>query len=167
MPALVVAVAASAWLLVGAGLMKILRPRGTDGAIRVLTGSSGTLGQVRLLGLLELAVGSAFILVPTPLTSATLGGTYVLVLGSAMILRRRGADCGCFGASSTQVGLAHVVVTAVAAVSCFALTVAFDAQLSLTSHYILAAASIPVALGCYAVIAPLVALRTDLGELST
>jgi uncharacterized membrane protein YphA (DoxX/SURF4 family) len=166
MPAVVVATAASAWLLLGAGLMKIRRPEGTQEAIRTIVGSKGPLWQSRLLGLVEVGIGAAFLVMPGPIPAAALGLAYALTFVSALALKRRDVDCGCFGADSSRVGTYHLVVTAVAAVTAFALTVGYEPYPG-TSVYALVVSGIPVALGCYALIAPLTSLRTGLAELSS
>jgi len=166
MPAVLVAVAASAWLLFAAGLMKIRHPEGTGEAIRTLVGSNAPEWQPRLLGGIEVAIGGAFIVAPGPLTAALLGLSYTFTLGSALTLKRRDVDCGCFGANSSKVGTSHVVVTAIAAAAAFALTVGWEAYPDL-SVYVLVVSGIPLALACYALIAPLTSLRSDLAELSS
>lgn len=166
MPAVIVAVAASAWLLMGAGLMKIRHPEGTGEAIRTLVGSNAPAWQSRLLGGVEVAVGGAFIVAPGPLTAALLGLGYTFTLGSALTLKRRDVDCGCFGANSSKVGTSHIVITAMAAAAAFALTIGWEPY-PYASLYLLAVSGIPLALGCYALIAPLTTLRSELAELSS
>lgn len=165
MPALVVAAAASAWLLLGAGLMKIRHPESTQEAIRTLVGFRGPRWQSRLLGAGEVIVGGAFVLVPGPISAATLGFAYGLTFGSAFALKRRDVDCGCFGADSSRIGPSHLVITASAAVVAFALTFAFEPYPGL-SVYVLVASAIPIALSCYALIAPMTSLRSDLAQLN-
>ena len=166
MPAVLVAVAASAWLLLGAGLMKMRNPQGTQEAIRTLVGLKGPSWQSRLLGTIEVVIGGAFILAPGPITAAALGLAYAVTLGSAFALRRSDADCGCFGADSTRVGASHLAITAIATVAAFALTVGYEPYPGL-SGYLLMVSGIPVALGCYALIAPLTALRSQLAEVTS
>lgn len=166
MPAVLVAAAASAWLLVGAGLMKIQRPEGTREAIKTLVGVTGPPWQSRLLGTIEVVVGAAFIVAPGVLSAVALGLAYAVTFGSAIALRRRDVDCGCFGDDSSKVGTAHLVVTALATLAAFAMAVVFEPYRGL-SVYALVAAGIPVALGCYALIAPLTALRSQLAGLSS
>jgi hypothetical protein len=165
MPAVVVA-AAGAWLLVGAGLMKTRHPDGTSEAIRTLVHSNAPAWQSRLLGIVEIAVGAAFIALPGPVTAAALGLAYSVTFGSALILRQRDVDCGCFGADSARVGPSHLAITAITAVAAFALTMGYETYPGV-SVYVLLVAGIPVALGCYALIAPLTALRSQLAEWSS
>lgn len=166
MPAVLVAVAASAWLLFGAGLMKIRRPNGTGDAIRTLVGSHARGWQPRLLGGIEVAIGGAFIVAPGPITAVMLGLAYAFTLASALTLKRRDVDCGCFGANSAKVGTSHIVVTAIATAAAFGLTILWEAHPD-PSIYLLVVSGIPMALACYALIAPLTSLRSDLAELSS
>lgn len=164
MPLLLVLTAAGAWLLLGAGLMKLRDPDGTGQAITVLTGGGATQSKVRLLGLAEITVSVAFLSWPHALTALGLGTAYLLVLGSAWILRTREADCGCFGSASSKVGIAHIVITLVAALSGLGLTV-LGSLSQVAESYAVIVSAIPVALGAYALIAPMTQLKSELADL--
>lgn len=164
MPVLLVLTAAGAWLLLGAGLLKIYRPEGTADAIRALTGiGKGRVGA-RLLGAGEVTISIVYIVWPGWISALAIGTTYAGVFASAWVLRVRNADCGCFGAASAEVSRSHLAMTLVAAVSSLGLAV-FEVPEPTTYVFPLTVSAIPVALGAYAVIAPLNQLRSRLVDL--
>lgn len=164
MPTLLALTAAAAWLLLGAGGLKIVNPDATGSAMRVLIGVGEEKLSARLLGVAEVAISLGFLIWPVPLTAASVGAAYLGVFGSAWILKQRDQDCGCFGASSTPVGPAHLIVTLVGAVSALGLALIGGFGPALET-YVLIAAATPIAVGAYALIAPLTLLRTRLGDL--
>lgn len=164
MPVLLVLTAAGAWLLLGAGLLKIYRPEGTGDAIRVLTGIGKGKAGARLLGAGEASISLVYILWPGLISALAIGTAYAGVFGSAWVLRARNADCGCFGAASAEVSRSHLAMTLVAALSALGLAV-FGVPEPTTYVSALTVSAIPVALGAYAVIAPLNQLRSRLADL--
>lgn len=166
MPVLLVFASAGAWLLLGAGLMKLRRPEGTGNAIRVLTGIGETRVGARLLGAGEVGVSLGFIIWPGRVTASGIGAAYLAVFATAWLLRSRDADCGCFGEASSEVGNAHVAVTLVAAISAFGLTLVGNTAPA-PETYILVLAALPISLGAYAVVAPLAQLKSRLADLRT
>lgn len=165
MPALLVLTASAAWLLLAAGVMKIAQPAGTAPAVRALTGTNVRTPSIRALGVAELLVASSFLVWPTPITSAAIAVSYLVISGAALRLRSSDADCGCFGADSTAVTASHVYITALLAVGALALAATAAETPQSGAHYLLAA-SAPVALGWYALIVPLPRLRHRLDQLA-
>lgn len=164
MSLLLVLAAAGAWLLLGAGLMKLRDPDGTGQAITVLTGATDTRLRARLLGSAEIGISLGFLAWPNALTAGVLGTAYLIVFGSAWALKERDADCGCFGAASSRVGTAHLVITLGAALSALGLTLTVGPRQGV-EEFALMAAAIPVSLGAYALIAPMSQLRSGLADL--
>lgn len=77
-----------------------------------------------VLGAVETSIGLAALAVPRWWAALALAGFYAALTAFVVRLRTRDGDagCGCFGASSTPPGTAHVVLNATA--TTFALTVA-------------------------------------------
>ena len=78
------------------------------------------------LGAVEASIGAVALAVPTWWAAAALGGFYLALALFVVRLRSRDGDpgCGCFGASSTPPGTAHLVLNVVAATVAFAATIA-------------------------------------------
>lgn len=164
MPVLLVLAAAGAWLLLGAGLLKLHRPEGTGDAIQVLTGlAKGKVGA-RFLGAGEVLISLFYIIWPGWISAFALGAAYAAVFASAWALKARDADCGCFGEASAEVSRSHLAMTLVAALSALGLGV-FGLPEPTAYVFALTVSAIPVALGAYAVIAPLNQLRSRLADL--
>lgn len=164
MPVLLVLAAAGAWLLFGAGLLKIYRPEGTGTAIRALTGIGKGRAGARLLGTGEILVSVLYIIWPGWISAFALGAAYTAIFASAWALKSRDADCGCFGESSAEVSRSHLAMTLLAALSALGLAV-FGVPEPTAYVLALTVSAIPVALGAYAIIAPLNQLRSRLADL--
>jgi hypothetical protein len=121
------------------------------------------------LGAVELTVGLVAVAVPAWWAAVALGTFYGAL--AAFVVRLRRADstagCGCFGASSTPPGTAHLVLNVAAALTAFAVAVVgvpdivdvFDEGLGVAVPYVLL-----LAVGaCVLLAAP--ALTADLAQL--
>lgn len=117
---------AGAWigagLLVLAGMAKVRRPDAPGRAL-VLAGLPGSALAVRALGIGEVLVGAAALLVGGPVWAAVA----LLYLGfTAFVVRERTrptASCGCFGEEGVPLTSLHGAVDAVLAVAAVAATV--------------------------------------------
>jgi len=144
---------AAALLGVG-GLAKLRRPDAAAGAL----GAAGVRGGRRLArsgGVVELAVATAAIVDPGPLTAGLLAGTFALFALLLVRLLRSAPDapCGCFGAPEETASRVHVALDlAAAAVAALAVVVVPPAPAALAGS--LPAAGIPylacLAAGTYA-----------------
>jgi len=109
-------VSAGALLLVVAGLAKLRNPLPARTAIVAARLPGGAAvrspGAARAVGAAEVLVGAAALLVGGPVTAALLALAYgLLALVAARLLAvAAGADCGCFGASSTPISRWHLVL---------------------------------------------------------
>lgn len=103
----------AAGLLVPAGLAKVRDPAAT----RRELGRAGPRVDpaVRALGVGELLIAGWVLLVGGVAAAAALGAVYLGFAAVAAGQRRRGAGCGCFGASDAPTGGLHVAVDLVAA----------------------------------------------------
>jgi len=97
---------ALAFLLVSAGVPKLWRPEHVAGALRrvfvrrrISTPTLRLLGQ--LLGLWELMLAGAVVMVGGPVAGLAVTGTFLGFLGFVVAAVRRGASCGCW-ASLTE-----------------------------------------------------------------
>ena len=92
-------------------MWKLLQPAATNRALRAL-GVPASPVAVRVLGLAEVALGAAAVVVGGRLTALGLAVAYAAFAVVADRLRRSPTPvgCGCFGAGSAPPGLAHVVV---------------------------------------------------------
>lgn len=118
-----------ALVLVVSGFQKLLAPRAAATAMadaRLPVPGRGRPVTGVALGVVEAATGAAALAVPHALAAAWLGAFYLALAGFVLLLRARDADagCGCFGASSTPPGTAHLVLNGTAAVTAFAIAVA-------------------------------------------
>jgi hypothetical protein len=107
-PVLQVVALVAAGLLVPAGLAKLRRPE----AVRRALGG-GLLARdavVRAIGAGELLLAAWILLDGSRASVAALGLTYAAFAVVAVRQQRRGAGCGCFGATTTPTGWAHVVL---------------------------------------------------------
>lgn len=114
--------AAAAVLLLVSGFAKLRTP---DAAATMVGGLVPRIRRhrravrfaVRLGGAVEVCVGAAFLVTGSRWSAALLASAYLLFVGVALVLVKRGAtgtSCGCFGSASSPVGLPHVLLTAVA-----------------------------------------------------
>lgn len=78
------------------------------------------------LGVVEASVGIVAVAVPTWWAAVALGGFYAALAAFVLRLRRQDdtAGCGCFGASSTPPGVAHLVLNGAGALTAFAVAAA-------------------------------------------
>jgi hypothetical protein len=153
-----VVTASGAWLLVAAGIAKILRPQGAVSALRSLFGLAGSASWARLLGLVELALGVLFLFTPGLVLGAFLAGWFLALSLSAAAIRRSNTGCGCFGVAETRVTGVHVAVTLLlgAVSAAFALVAP-----AVGPRWGIAAIAFPVALVWYGILVP---LATRLGR---
>ena len=110
-----------ALVLVVSGIGKVVDPWPATGAMRdagLPVPFRGRAVGGCLLGVAEATIGMAALAVPTWWAAATLGAFYAALAGFVLRLRSRDgeAGCGCFGASSTPPGPAHLVLNGVAAI---------------------------------------------------
>lgn len=141
-------------VLAAGGFYKLRDPGSTSSALAAL-GLPSARGLVRLLGLVEVSVGTAAVLLGGRVPAAAVT---VLYLGFAVVafrLARRAegsASCGCFGAHSSEATGAHVVIDLVVAAVAAAATLA-DAPGLLAARDDLALGGVPylafVALGAW------------------
>lgn len=118
-----------ALVLVVSGIQKLVAPRAAAAAMadaRLPLPWRGRPATGIALGAVEAATGLAALAVPHRLAAGWLGVFYLALAGFVLLLRSRDADagCGCFGASSTPPGTAHLVLNGVAAATAFAIAVA-------------------------------------------
>jgi hypothetical protein len=111
---------AAAALLVAAGLGKVSTPDAAASMLRrtwrrAPRGSTAR-HAVRAAGALEVGIGAVAIALGDRVSAAALAGCYLAFLAVAARLRLTGRrdSCGCFGATESPVGLAHLVVNAAA-----------------------------------------------------
>ena len=118
-----------ALVLVVSGIQKLVAPRAAAAAMadaRLPVPWRGRAATGIALGAVETATGIVALAVPHRLAAAWLGVFYLALAGFVLLLRARDADagCGCFGASSTPPGAAHLVLNGVAAATAFGIAVA-------------------------------------------
>lgn len=116
MPIIVAAFFLFALLLAVSGVAKMWDPSATHSALAGADLPSGH-SAVRVVGLFEVTVAVAAVVVAGVGGGLLLAGTYMALTVVALVHRRRGADCGCFGARSTPVTGLHLTVNIVAAAS--------------------------------------------------
>ncbi len=110
-----VVTAFAAGLLVLAGAIKVRDPRAAALALGLRRGP-GRPWLAGGLGIGEVLLGTAGLLVGGPFGFLALAAGQVGLLGTAASRRRHGRSCGCFGTAS-RVGGAHLVVLAVGALA--------------------------------------------------
>ena len=113
------AVTAITWvfalLLAAAGAQKLTSPAATGAALQVAKLPSDT-RLVRALGLYELALAVAVLLLGGWIPAVLLAATYAAFAAFAWRQSRRGEGCGCFGEAEAPTTTVHVVVNVVGAV---------------------------------------------------
>lgn len=114
MPALTAATWVCAALLAVAGARKITGPDATGAALQVAHLPSDP-RLVRVLGVAEMAVGLWVLAAGGMVATALLAVLYAAFAGFAEHQRRRGAGCGCFGATQTPATALHVWCNVLAA----------------------------------------------------
>ena len=115
----------AAELLVWSGAAKLLRPEPSLDFLRVARLPSRR-PAARTLGAVELAVGAACLLAPTPTSAALLAALYVgfaAVLAAALTGVVAVSSCGCFGAKETPPSRLHLATNVLGAAAGVALTV--------------------------------------------
>jgi hypothetical protein len=104
-------------VLLVTGAAKLREPRATADALRAAFTFGPPAGVARAIGTLEIAIGAVAAIVGGT-AAALVACTYVLLLAVATRIRHRAPDarCGCIGARSGRVGIAHLATGALAAV---------------------------------------------------
>ena len=128
--ALAVPYAAAAVLLVLAGAPKVRDPGDLVRAVRSVGLPVGR-GAVRAFALAEVAVGTAALAAPGPVTAGLLAMMYAVFTAFVVRALSRGgvlSSCGCFGKADTPPTSAHAVVTGAAALVALAVAVAVPEQ---------------------------------------
>jgi hypothetical protein len=134
--ALLPAFAAAAILLVVAGASKIASPYMAQASLST-AGLPAPLAGVRVLALVEVAIGGGALLEPSTLTAALAALAYgVFCLFTLRLLRMadEGVDCGCFGGAGSEVSGAHVALNAAAFAVCAAAAIAPPPDLGWVLH---------------------------------
>jgi hypothetical protein len=100
----------------------VAKLRSPSGAVRALfvIGLPARAWHVRALAVLELALGGAALLAPSPLPAAALAGLYAAFALVTIVLQRRQATCGCFGAGDASATTAGWLLSATLALVCAA-----------------------------------------------
>ena len=114
LPALTGPVLAAAGLLALAARGELARPASTANALSQL-GLPRSTALVRLLGVGELALAAAVLVVPSRPVLALLAAAYLGFAGFVLLALRRGtalSSCGCFGKADTPPTRVHVGVVA-------------------------------------------------------
>lgn len=104
----------AAGLLVAAGAGKIGVPDPAMAALHSLKLPSGRIAA-RAVGVGEIAVGLAAVVVGGMPAAVAVGVGYAVLLGIAGLQRARQVDCGCFGVAAAPVSRLHLAVNGVAA----------------------------------------------------
>lgn len=126
MSALAPAFALIAALLVLAGVAKLRAPAAAA-VVLFRLGLPSSTGLVRGVGLAEVALGTACLLAPGPLTAALLALAYACFAAVVAALARSASGavpCGCFGEGSFTATRAHAAVDLLAAALAAAFAVA-------------------------------------------
>lgn len=114
------AVTALTWvfalLLAAAGAQKLTSPAATGAALQVAKLPSDT-RLVRLLGVYEVALAAAVLLLGGVVPAVLLTVTYAAFAGFAWRQSRRGEGCGCFGEAAAPTTSVHVAINVVAALA--------------------------------------------------
>ncbi len=135
MTAVLVPLAAGAWLLLGAGVAKCVRPAAAHRAVRTVLRAVGDrdvrvpIGLVRLLGLAEVAGALAVLVSPWRAAAWIVAVAYAAFAGFVLLALRTGAplsSCGCFGETGTPPSALHLAVDA--GLAALAVAVATDAS---------------------------------------
>ncbi|MXW43036.1 MAG: hypothetical protein F4X48_01885 [Acidimicrobiia bacterium] len=108
----------AALLLGAAGAAKTITPSAAAEALTKL-GVPNSLWTIRLLGLLELTVATGAFIVGGVLPASALAGLYgsFAIVSVAMLHKKTGAHCGCFGKRPMPASSRHVIVNLLATAS--------------------------------------------------
>ena len=114
---------ASLWavslVMVASGAMKLTDPSATADTLDRLSLPGGVV-TARLLGLAELGVGLAVLVVGGRGLAALVGVLYLAFAGIVIAARSKGLPtCGCFGSRSAPPRIGHVIVNALSAIVAF------------------------------------------------
>lgn len=102
-------------VVVVGGAAKLVTPAAFATTLRTLGLPGGTVAA-RLAGLVEVALGTAALVLGGTATAAALAALYVVFTLVVVQARRRGAEsCGCFGQVAAPPSVVHVVVNAASA----------------------------------------------------
>jgi hypothetical protein len=108
---------AAAGLVVVSGFAKLKRPAAAGRALAALRLPSGP-WAVRAIGLVEVAIGTWCLAASGPAAAVSLGLLYgAFALFVVLLMRARGASCGCLGRESSPPSIAHLVLDVTAATS--------------------------------------------------
>lgn len=109
---------AAAVLVVASGVVKVHRPRVAAAAMQGLPFVLRRPETAIALGCVEVAAGSAWLVVPGLASGAALAGLYTAFAGYTLVASRAGSEpatCGCFGSASARLGRSHLLFNCVAA----------------------------------------------------
>jgi hypothetical protein len=108
-------------VLAVAGVAKIVSPRPTRQAISLVGLPMPDVG-VRLIGLAEMSIAAATVVVGGTALPIAVGAIHLVFAVVVLILRRRpgATSCGCFGSLDTPVSGLHLVANLVSAAIAFA-----------------------------------------------
>ncbi len=104
-------------MLAAGGLSKVLAPGPTVASFQAV-GLPGRRGLVRVLAVIEVALGLGLIVVGTVWLAALGAAVFMVFTGISarlLALGDQAASCGCFGAQSSRPSVLHVVIDALAA----------------------------------------------------
>ncbi|HWE32211.1 MAG TPA: MauE/DoxX family redox-associated membrane protein [Solirubrobacteraceae bacterium] len=100
-----------------AGLAKLRAPSAAARAMRAARLPANVLA-IRTVAGGELALGAAAAMLATPATAVALAAVYAAFAALALVLHRRGAECGCFGDSGMPASPLQSAISALLAVVC-------------------------------------------------
>jgi hypothetical protein len=118
---ILVATTVAAILLAAAGVVKLIRPLPTARAMYA-AGLPGSVRAARGVGLVEVFVGSWFLLVPTAGAAVALGVTYLafaVFVGYLVAAHPEAASCGCAGTKEVPPSRLHAGLNLTAAAAAF------------------------------------------------
>lgn len=105
------------------GALKVISPESAEDVLRALRVPAPSVA-VRLLGVGEMALGVAGVLIAGRAVAAVVAAAYLLFAAISELLRRSAGDdlasCGCFGSSTTPPSIIHTSVNIFASLVGFA-----------------------------------------------
>lgn len=110
-------------LLCVAGALKLRSPVGAVGALAAL-GLPARSWMVRLMAVLEIALGAVCAVDPSRVTAVALAVVYAVFAAVAAILMRRRVACGCFGENDVPASSGHWIASGLLASLALAAAVA-------------------------------------------
>jgi hypothetical protein len=102
-----------------AGVAKLRSPAGASHALATIGVPGGVL-VVRAVAAIEVALGAACAVMPSPASAAAAAATYAIFAIFAMVLARRHSSCGCFGEHEAPTTLAHSALSGLLALTALA-----------------------------------------------